>query len=161
MLFPDTDSDNLYIHRTDPEEPLGSFSLHAFTLDGKTWPSVEHYFQAMKFESVAQDHFERILNAESPKQARKLGRSRFKKLRPDWAKVKRVVMTRAIYTQCKTHASVAKALLETDERKILEASQYDYYWGCGRDRRGENVYGQVLMDVRKKLQQEASEEDGS
>lgn len=155
MLFPDMDEDTLYIHRNDPNELLGSFSEHPFTLDGFSWKTVEHYFQAMKYETTAPDHYKKIQSAEDAKQAKKWGRSRFKKIRHDWANVKRVVMTRAIYTQCKTHPDLTAYLLETGDRKILEASQYDYYWGCGRDRRGENVYGQVLMDVRKKLQQES------
>ena len=31
---------------------------------------------------------------------------------------------------------------------------YDYYWGVGRDGRGHNVFGKVLMAVRDKLMQE-------
>lgn len=154
MLFPDQEENTLFIHRTDPDELLGSFSAHPFELEGRTWPTVEHYFQAMKFESSSPEYFEKIRLADSPKKAKKMGRSRLKRIRKDWAKVKRVVMTRAIYTQCRTHEEVSNYLIKTDDQKIMEASQYDYYWGCGRDRRGENVYGQVLMDVRNKLKQE-------
>ena len=157
MLFPDLDEDAIFLRRNDPEELLGVFSEHAFTLENKTWPTVEHYFQAMKFEQTLPDFALEIREAVSPKQARKLGRSRRKKVRVDWNKVKRVVMTRAVYTKCRTHSDIADALLATGERKIFESSQYDYYWGCGRDRRGENAYGKVLMDVREKLAKEASE----
>lgn len=37
---------------------------------------------------------------------------------------------------------------------LMENSQYDYYWGCGRDRLGHNAYGKVLINVRKKLREE-------
>ena len=50
---------------------------------------------------------------------------------------------------------LAEALLATGDNPIVENDQYDYYWGCGRDRRGDNTYGKVLMDVREKLRQEA------
>lgn len=156
MLFPEIDEGAIFVHRNAPEELLSSFSPHSFELEGETWPSVEHYFQAMKFQTSAPDHFQKILHANTPKQAKKLGRSRLKKVRDDWSKVKRVVMTRAIYTQCRTHPEIADHLLGTEDNKIIEASQYDYYWGCGRDRRGENVYGQILMDVRNKLREENS-----
>lgn len=63
-------------------------------------------------------------------------------------------MTRAIYTKCKTHPAVAKCLLETGNKKLVENSAYDYFWGCGRDRRAENTYGKVMMNVREKLKQE-------
>jgi predicted NAD-dependent protein-ADP-ribosyltransferase YbiA (DUF1768 family) len=33
---------------------------------------------------------------------------------------------------------------------------YDYYWGVGRDGRGYNVFGKVLMAVRDKLMEEGS-----
>jgi len=154
LLFPDLDEDAVFVRRSDGDEVLGTYSSHSFTLDGKQWSTVEHYFQAMKFKSTDLELFERIRVCSSPKQARKLGRSRFKKVRDDWPNVKRVVMTRAFYTKCRTHDNVARRLLETGERKILESSQYDYFWGCGRDRRGENTFGKVLMDVRRKLRAE-------
>jgi ribA/ribD-fused uncharacterized protein len=65
-----------------------------------------------------------------------------------------VVMTRATYTKCRTHTEIAQRLLETGDRTLVETSQYDYFWGLGRDQRGSNVYGAVLMDVRKKLHDE-------
>lgn len=151
MLFPDLDEDSVFVHRADPKEQFGVFSANPFELDGKTWPTVEHYFQAMKFVDTNPEQSEKIRQADSPKQARKLGRQRMKKIRKDWAKVKRVVMTRALYTKCRTYPEIAQALLDTNKAKIMEASQYDYYWGCGRDRRAENMFGKVLMDVRAKL----------
>ncbi len=155
MLFPDHDADSLYLHRSDPDDRLGSFIPASFELEGLQWPTVEHYFQAMKFHDHDMSYVEKIRAAKTPKKARQMGRSRLHKVRPDWKKVRRIVMTRAIYTRCKTHAHFGQALLETGERRLLEASQYDYFWGCGRDRRGENQYGEVLMDVRKKLSEES------
>lgn len=155
MLFPDLDEDSVFVHRADPKEQFGVYSAHSFELDGFTWPTAEHYFQAMKFVETNPEHSERIRQAATPKQARKLGRQRMKNLRKDWAKVKRVIMTRALYTKCRTYPEIGQALIDTNQAKIMEASQYDYYWGCGRDRRAENVYGKVLMDVRAKLLNEA------
>jgi predicted NAD-dependent protein-ADP-ribosyltransferase YbiA (DUF1768 family) len=63
-------------------------------------------------------------------------------------------MTRATYTKCRTHAEVAKRLLDTGDRNIVETTLYDYFWGLGRDQRGHNTYGAVLTDVREKLQEE-------
>ena len=152
-LFPEEDDDSIYFPRSDPNEDMGTFSKHPFILEEKEWPSVEHYFQAMKFENV--NYQEKIRAAKSPKQARKLGRSRRQKIRKDWSKIKVVIMTRAVYTKCRSYPTLSSQLLESSGNKIVENSQYDYFWGCGRDRRGENKYGQVLMNVRKKLQEEA------
>lgn len=158
MIFPEQDNRTHYLKRSDPDELLGTFSDHAFKLDGHEWPTAEHYFQAMKFEPTDAEYQSRIQRAPTPAQARKLGRKNGKQLRPDWPKVKRVIMTRALYTKCKAHETVAQALLATNEGKLLEASQYDYEWGCGRDRRGQNLYGEVLMDVRRKLRQEIQQQ---
>ena len=147
----------LYISRSDANEPLSSYSRHGFDLDGKYWPSVEHYFQAMKFEDPAQQ--ETVRHAKHPAKARRLGRSRFRKLRKNWSTLRRVIMTRAVYTKCRTHPEVAERLLSTRDSKLVESSQYDYFWGCGRDRRGHNTYGLVLMDVRNKLREQLAEAD--
>jgi len=155
-MFTEAD-DVLYLSRSDVNEPLSSYSRHGFDLEGRFWPSVEHYFQGMKFENPADQ--ERVRQAEHPARARKLGRSRFRKLRRDWSKVRRVIMTRAVYAKCRTHPEVADRLLSTGDLKLIESSQYDYYWGCGRDRRGYNTYGLVLMDVRKKLREERAAGD--
>ena len=154
-LFPPDDENSLYLSRADVLEDLGTFSKHAFQLEDKVWPSVEHYYQAMKFDSEQQQ--EKVRLAEHPKQARKLGRSRFKRIRKDWRKVKVVYMTRAVYTKCRTYPEIAEKLLATGDQKLVENSQYDYFWGCGRDRRGDNHYGVVLMNVRKKLLEESTE----
>lgn len=152
-IFKAEDQNALYFPRADDQEVLGTWSNHPFKLEDKEWPTVEHYFQAMKFSDP--NYQEKIRQAATPKQARKLGRNRFKKIRKDWKKVKVVFMTRAVYTKCKAYSNVADALLETGDQKLVENSVYDYYWGCGRDRRGTNQYGQVLMNVRDKLNQEA------
>lgn len=149
------DQQSLYFARSDINQLLGTFSAHAFMLEDKEWPTVEHYFQAMKFE--AGNHQNKIILASSPKKARKLGRVRSEKIRNDWASTKTVFMTRAVYTKCKTHAEVAALLLSTGSNRLVENSQYDYFWGCGRDRRGTNSYGQVLMNVRDKLAAEQND----
>lgn len=154
MLFPDQDDNTLYVRRSDPTELLGSFSPHTFSLEGKEWLSVEHYFQAMKFVDTDPAHAQKIVQAANAKAASKLGRKNKRALRKDWHIVRKTVMTRAVYTQCHTHPGIKKALLDTADQRLLESNQYDYFWGCGRDRRGENTYGKVLMDVRRKLKEE-------
>ena len=152
-LFPTYDADAHFFSREDALNPIGTFSRHAVFLDDKEWPSVEHYYQAMKFDDA--QYRERVRTAGHPKKARRLGRNRFKKRRADWHSVKQVVMTRAVYTKCRTHVEVAEALLALGEVTLVENSSYDYHWGGGRDRRGDNHYGKVLMNVRSKLREEA------
>ncbi len=151
-IFTSIDEDVVCIARANVEEPLASFSLSEFELEGLSWPSVEHYFQGMKFPKG--DYQEQIRHAPTAKQAQKLGRSRFKKIRKDWKEVREVIMTRGVYTQCRTHNELAQKLLNTQQKILVDNTQYDYFWGCGRDRRGENAFGKVLMSVRDKLRAE-------
>ncbi|MDG1663299.1 MAG: NADAR family protein [Pseudomonadales bacterium] len=151
-IFPEIDENLIYLSRKDPEELLGSWSRYSFELEGDEWPSVEHYYQAMKFDN--EEYREKIRQASSPAVARKMGRTRLKRIRRDWSNVKEVVMTRAVYIRARSYPELAQELLNTGEQTLVENSQYDYFWGCGRDRRGNNTYGKVLMNVRRKLRKE-------
>lgn len=156
MLFPEDNPDALFFSMNDVEFCCARNALRPFHLEGEEWPSAEHYYQAMKF--IAPDYREKIRLAETTALAVKLGKARFKRKRPDWNAVRTTVMTRAVYTQCRTHADMAAALLDTESQPLVESSQYDYYWGCGRDRRGDNHYGKLLVNVRAKLREQLSGE---
>lgn len=151
MIFSFKQTPTTYVSRSDPTNPLAAFSKHGFILDDAEWPSVEHYYQGMKFEDEALR--ERIRAAANPSDAQAIAKEHKRALRDDWKKVRETVMTRGVYIKCRSHPEVARALLKTGEEKLVENSQYDYFWGCGRDGRGENRYGQVLMAVRGKLRE--------
>jgi ribA/ribD-fused uncharacterized protein len=152
MFFNRSEEKKVLLSRTNVEDRLSSYSSHSFFLDDAQWPSVEHYYQAMKFEVPEQR--EQIRMAETPADAAALAKKHKRQVRKDWKKLKKTVMTRGVYIKCKTHPEIAEALLETGDSMIVENSQFDYFWGCGRDGRGENAYGKILMDVREKLRSE-------
>jgi ribA/ribD-fused uncharacterized protein len=155
-MFSSANKEPYYLSRTDVHHPLASCSKHGFELDGASWPSAEHYYQGMKFEDQALR--EEIRTADHPNKAIKLAATNKRRIRIEWKKLKEVMMTRAIYTKCRAHPDVTAALLATGDQKIIETSQYDYYWGCGRDGRGHNIFGKVLMAVRHKLREETAAE---
>ncbi|MET0067423.1 MAG: NADAR family protein [Candidatus Thiodiazotropha sp.] len=152
MFFSKSESSPLYVSRTDPTIILSSYSKHAFDLDDETWLSVEHYYQGMKFKPGELRNA--VRDTDHPAKAAKLASKNKKQVRHDWDAVREVFMTRGIYIKCRTHPEVAEALLATGDRKIIENSQYDYFWGCGRDGRGHNTFGKVLMAVRDRLRKE-------
>jgi ribA/ribD-fused uncharacterized protein len=155
MFFSKSGPAPLYVSRTDALDPLSSYSKHEFELDGDTWPSVEHYYQAMKF--APGELRNAIRDADHPAKAVKFADKNKKLIRKDWKKVKETFMTRGLYIKCRTHPEAAEALIDTGDQKIVETSQFDYYWGCGRDGRGHNTFGKVLMGVRDKLREEGSQ----
>jgi ribA/ribD-fused uncharacterized protein len=154
LFDPPKADDALLINRLDPGETLGCAIERPFDLDGHHWLTAEHYYQAMKYPGKAR--FEDILNSPTAAEARKHGRGWLKRTREDWSGIRTLVMTRAIYTQARTHDGFAQAILATGEQPIRENSLYDYFWGTGRDQRGDNAYGTVMMNVRDKLREEAS-----
>ncbi|MGB5493208.1 MAG: NADAR family protein [Sedimenticolaceae bacterium] len=152
MFFNTSEPEPLYVSRSDDGDPLSSFSRHGLSLDDAYWPTVEHYYHGMKFTEPEQRAA--IRNTASPTEAKQLAERHARAVRKDWKKIRQTVMTRGFYIKCLAHPEVAKALLMTDTRKIVESSTYDYFWGCGRDGRGHNTYGKVLMAVREKLKAE-------
>ncbi|WP_296807090.1 NADAR family protein [Thiocapsa sp.] len=140
---------SVYVSMTDVENPLSAASPQPFSLDNAEWPTAEHYVLAMQFDDPLLRA--EIRSALDPQAARRLAKRHKRKIRSDWDSVRRVYMTRAIYTRCLSHPESARAILESGDKRIIESSLYDYYWGCGRDGRGLNTYGEVLMDVREKL----------
>ena len=138
----------------EPFNEFSNFSQHGVELDGLWWPTVEHYFQAQKFEDT--QYQEKIRTAHGPKQAADLGRSRSVRLRTDWEQVKDEVMAKAVLQKFQTHRLLRELLLSTGEKAIVENAPGDYYWGCGKDGSGLNRLGQILEQVRKQLRQEAS-----
>lgn len=158
-LFSEENQNSHFFPRHDTDELLGSASPHSFHLDDQEWSSVEHYFQTMQFDNP--NFQEKIRNAKTAEDVIKMTKWRFWQRRKDWKQRRQVLMTRAMYTKCKAHPDVASALLNSGDQTLVENSNYDYFWGCGRDRRGENQFGKILMNIREKLHQEASEQTES
>ncbi|MDG3007072.1 NADAR family protein [Paludisphaera mucosa] len=126
---------------------LSNFSAHAFSLDDRLWPTVEHYFQARKFaDREIQEH---IRAAKTPQQARKMGRDRSLPIRPDWEEVKVDVMTRVLRAKFSQHPRLKAALLATGDAPLLHESTRDHFWGCNRAGKGGNRLGRILMDLRE------------
>ena len=147
----------LYFYSTR-EQPYGcfsNFSSHGFELDGRWWPTSEHYFQAQKF--VGTPHEEVIRLAPTPKVAANMGRERKRPLRADWEEVKDDVMRRAVRQKFEQHANLREILLATGDEEIVENAPGDYYWGCGADGSGRNMLGQILMAGRAELRGQSTQ----
>jgi ribA/ribD-fused uncharacterized protein len=128
---------------------LSNFSEHGFSLDGVSWPSVEHYYQAQKYAGT--EAAERIRQADSPLKARKAGQDRSLVPRPDWDAVKEEVMRRAVRAKFEQNRRLREQLLATGEEELIHESGSDRFWGRSKEGAGENRLGAILMEVREAL----------
>jgi ribA/ribD-fused uncharacterized protein len=133
---------------------LSNFASYPIKLDGKVWPTSEHYFQGQKFKEQAAR--ERIRRASTPMEAARLGRSRKLRLRPDWESVKVDVMRKAVRAKFEQHSDLAALLLATGEAKLVEHTPNDEFWGDAGDGSGRNMLGRILMETRASLRGDRS-----
>jgi len=129
---------------------FSNFYTSPFTIEDKSWETVEHYFQAMKFPDDP-EYQEFIRKAKSPPEAKRLGGSRKHPLRPDWNTYRDIVMKRALEAKYTQNSMLKELLLSTGDAYLIEDSPSDYYWGCGQDGTGQNMLGKLLVQVRNEL----------
>ena len=147
-----SDSDTIYFYnKDDPFYEFTNFHWAPIQLDQKVWYTIEHYFQAQKF--IGTPHLDMIPTLSSAREAFEYSRkptvSRW--CRKDWEHVKIKVMLKALLAKFTQHGDLRHLLLRTGNRKLIEHSQHDSFWGDGGDGKGENHLGKLLMDIRDEL----------
>jgi ribA/ribD-fused uncharacterized protein len=120
-----------------------------FTLDGVEWPSVEHYYQAMKFPEFPELQ-EQIRKLPKVTEAMKLGKTKdpSKPIRADWKDQRGPIVRRAVFAKFGQNPALKKLLLDTYPRPLIFADANDSFWGYGRTKQGQNKLGQTLMEYR-------------
>jgi N-glycosidase YbiA len=167
-----------FFQNNSPYYFLSNYYSSPIVIDGVKWLSVEHYFQAQKFnqpESI--EYYNLLLNADSPQKAKNLGTQKpndrgsnwyinknkrelglmndqimkYKdvKMRNDWESVKDGIMEFALLAKFTQHEDLKEKLLSTNDAKLIEDSPYDSYWGSARN--GKNMLGLLLMKVRDSI----------
>lgn len=130
---------------------LSNYELSPFTVNGVVFPTMEHYFQAMK--ATNQKDLLEIANAPTPGQAKRLGRK--VKIRPDWEYVKKDIMLEGLREKFAI-PELRQKLLDTGDAYLEEGNTWgDCYWGVCNGT-GENNLGLLLMKVREEIQNECS-----
>lgn len=137
---------------------------------GVRYPTSEHAFQAAKFDYMGASERSRmyaviISKTSTPNKARILALQKtgggYKwrtdlnsvieeysdvPLRPDWEEVKLDVMREILRIKFTSCQACYQALMATDKRQIIEASPRDSYWGWGKDCKGCNHLGSLLIE---------------
>ena len=131
---------------------LANYSNHGFTKNGIFYKTVEHYYQSEKFDDPEIKN--RIINADTPKEASNIGRDRNLTRIDDFKSIKNQVMFDGILEKFRQHRDIAYRLIETRNKMIAEATVDEYYWGIGKDKSGKNVIGDILVKVRERIKKE-------
>jgi ribA/ribD-fused uncharacterized protein len=116
-------------------------------LDGITYPSVEHAYQAAKTLDPDQRKW---FSTCSPVDAKHLGKR--VKLRDDWLNV-RIEIMRDLCTQKYSQEPFKSQLIATGDQEIQEGNYWgDTFWGVDlRKRIGLNHLGRIIMQIREHL----------
>jgi N-glycosidase YbiA len=145
---------------------LSHFYAAEIVIDGETWPTVEHFFQAQK--SLDPEFRAAIRACIHPGMAKRLGaapegprkhsgqswfRANGQKHRDDWRDIRLDLMRKADLAKFSQHARLQSLLLATEDAQLVEDTTMDSFWGIGRDGDGENWAGRILMEVRDLLRQ--------
>lgn len=129
---------------------------------GITYPSVEHYYVALKVNSMQfidgkyytpSDFREIVSRIQNPGEVKRLGKK--VKLRSDWDEKKLDFMSWGVREKFKDE-KLAEMLLSTENLFLIEGNDWhDTYWGicsCPKcNNTGENHLGKILMTVREEL----------
>jgi ribA/ribD-fused uncharacterized protein len=130
---------------------LSNFHPSTIWIGGKSYPSVEHAYQAHK--TLNEDSREMIRNAKDPSIAKKLGRG--VEMRPDWEADREGQMRDFIRKKFES-PFLADQLLKTGDSELVFGNTWnDRVWGVCRGT-GSNLLGKILMEVRQELKNSSS-----
>jgi len=129
---------------------------------GITYPSVEHYYVAMKVTEMqlidgnyytAADFREMLPKIKEPGDVKKLGQRI--KVRKDWDDKKLEFMNWAVRQKFKEE-TLSEMLLSTGDQELIEGNWWhdNFYGSCSCSKcgnKGDNNLGKILMSVREEL----------
>jgi ribA/ribD-fused uncharacterized protein len=142
-----------FFSKSATHREFSNFAPFPIDLDGKRWPTGEHYYQAQKFEDPELQ--QKIRKAEKPVS---LADKHHEAARRDWEDVKDVVMERAVRRKFELYRELRELLLGTGNEELAEAGPTDFYRGVGRDGRAQTKLGLLLTRPLEQLRTLAAAE---
>ena len=140
-----------FCSKSDEYFEFSNFYRSPFSVVGKVWKTVEHFYQAAKFIPTDPGWAEEIRQAETPGEAKKLGRSEEHEMRSDWDEAKETIMRVALEFKFQD-PELRRLLLSTEGQTLVEHAPWgDAYWGDNGDGTGLNRLGELLMELRERL----------
>ncbi|KAJ3318017.1 hypothetical protein HDU76_000953, partial [Blyttiomyces sp. JEL0837] len=162
---PDTNPNIVYI-TSDPQSQynfLHNSSPYPVWVEGVTYPTAEHYIQSSKFLPIRPDLATQIVQARSVKDAINLASAYKDFVSPDWHQGRKMqVMKTCLDHKFTQHSEVMRGLLGTHGKVIVNKGYgsggsndhikadkvEESFWGVGKDGKGSNWVGRLLMELR-------------
>ena len=131
-----------------------------FMLDGQLYTGCEQFMMAEKARVFGDaETLAKILAAQTPREQKALGRRVRRFEEALWNSICRGIVYTGNLAKFTQHRDLARALLDTGDRTLVEASPLDAVWGIGlaadhddaqrpQHRRGLNMLGFALMAAR-------------
>jgi ribA/ribD-fused uncharacterized protein len=130
---------------------LSNFHPSTIYVDGKSYATVEHAYQAHK--AIDESSHELIRKSSTPAEAKKLGRG--VGLRPDWETIKLDLMRKLVRKKFE-NPFLRPQLLATGDKQLVYGNTWnDRFFGVCRGT-GDNWLGRILMEVREEARHEDS-----
>jgi hypothetical protein len=118
-----------------------------FTLDGKTYATVEHYVQSQKYAATDPEYSEQLRLTEKPATLRLLASTKKHPAPADWESQLHNMYTAGSIAKFAAHPTLREVLQSTGAAK-LENESTDAILGIGVDGCGSNILGAALMVSR-------------
>jgi len=138
-----------FYHSDQPWGEFSNFSRHAVFIDNLIWNTVEHFYQASKFEQT--EHIDYVRRSPSPMAAKERALNLRSFQRRNWVEEKERVMFRGITAKFLQHPELGEKLLSTGSARLIESTSKDPYWGQSKEGEGKNRLGELLMKLRNEL----------
>lgn len=158
-----------YDHKEKPYGVFSNFAETSFTVEGRTYPTSEAYFQSKKFEgpdsSPADLEYAKLVASQNTgnksailaRQAKPIQNYKWAKdlwdiiqtyskrgvkMRSDWDKVKNNVMRVAVYHKFNQNPKIKQILLSTGSKPLFEHTHRDMYWADGHPKNDPTIHGE-------------------
>ncbi|MFB6212324.1 MAG: NADAR family protein [Candidatus Magasanikbacteria bacterium] len=129
---------------------FSNFSSFAIEWRGRVWQTSEHAYQASKFFDVDEKIVEKIHQARSAHKAYKLAKEKYtEKVPEDFRERKIKIMKDICRNKLQQHDYVQRKLMQTGNKRLVEDSPKDDFWGWGPNRDGRNELGKIWMKLRE------------
>ena len=138
---------------------LGNMSAHPVVWRGKTYPTTEHLFQALRFD---ENHpiIDEICSHNSPMRAKMAVKPYLNETIIEPRSLEDIEnMIKVLNLKIDTHTDLRDALINTGDRTIIEdvsarPSESGLFWGAKRDGTGwtgYNILGECWMSIRREI----------